>query len=231
MRLRIGRRELVLLVAVLAPAALLYAFVQLIDEVREGETLRFDNAILLALRNPEDTADPIGPWWMEIMFRDITSLGSTTVLTLVTLVAIGYLLIAGKRGAALLVAVSVGGGTLISSLFKAIFDRPRPDIVAHIIDVSTASFPSGHAMLSAVTYLTLGALMARVEPSHLRKVYFLGLAVFLTLAIGFSRVYLGVHYPTDVLAGWSLGAAWAIFCWEVAWQLQRRGSIEGEAGG
>ncbi len=228
-RLRIGRRELVVLAAVLVPAALIYGFVQIIDEVREGETLRFDNAILLALRNPTDTADPIGPHWVEIMFRDLTSLGSTTVLTLVTLATIGYLLIAGKRGASLLVAASVGGGMLLSNLFKAVFDRPRPDVVAHIVDVSTASFPSGHAMLSAVTYLTLGALMARVEPTAWRKAYFLGIAVFLTLVIGFSRVYLGVHYPTDVLAGWSLGAAWAIICWEVAWQLQRRGAVEGEA--
>lgn len=214
--------------AVLVPAALVYGFVQLLDEVREGETERFDRAVLLAMRNPSDPADPIGPWWVELMMRDLTSLGSTTVLTLVTLSACGYLLIVGKRGAAVLVAVSVGGGTLLSYTLKHFVDRPRPDVVAHIVDVATASFPSGHAMLSAVTYLTLGALVARVEPGAARKAYFLGLAVLLTLSIGVSRVYLGVHYPTDVLAGWALGAAWAMLCWSLAWRLQRSGAVEGD---
>ncbi|MGE0210435.1 MAG: phosphatase PAP2 family protein [Parvibaculaceae bacterium] len=225
---RMGWRELAVLVAVLTPAGLLYVFLQIVDEVREGETVRFDEAVLLALRNPADTSDPIGPRWLEIAMRDFTSLGSTTVLAFVTLAVTGYLIMAGKRGAALLVVLSAVGGTVLSNLFKAIFDRPRPDIVAHIVETSTASFPSGHAMLSAVIYLTLGALLARVEKSAALKTYFLGLAVFLTLAIGASRVYLGVHYPTDVLAGWSLGATWAMLCWGIAWQLQRRGKVEKE---
>jgi undecaprenyl-diphosphatase len=198
--------------------------------VREDETRAFDEAVLRALRNPVDPRDPIGPWWLEAMFRDITALGGTTVLTLITLCAIGYLLIDGKRAAALLVLASVGGGTLVSTLLKDLFARPRPELVAHLVEVRSLSFPSGHAMLSAVTFLTLGALLARVQERRRLKVYLLGVACMLTLLIGASRVYLGVHWPTDVLAGWCAGAAWALLCWLAALWLQRRGAVERPSG-
>ncbi|MCZ7656709.1 MAG: phosphatase PAP2 family protein [Xanthobacteraceae bacterium] len=222
------RAEFAVLAALLLAAAALLGFIALVDEVLEGETHAFDEAILRALRNPADSADPTGPWWLEAMFRDITALGGTTVITLITLAAIVYLLIESKRAAALLVLVSVGGGTLLSQALKGAFARPRPELVAHLVDVRTLSFPSGHAMLSAVTFLTLGALLARVQPRRRLKVYFLGVAVTLTLLIGASRVYLGVHWPTDVLAGWCLGAAWAMLCWAVMLGLQRSGRIADE---
>ena len=182
----------------------------------EGETRHFDETVLLALRTPADRADPIGPAWLELALKDTTSLGSTTVLSFITVASILYLLLARQRGAALLVLISVGGGTILSSLLKIAYSRPRPDLVAHIVDVSTASFPSGHAMMSAITYLTLGALLASAEPNPRLRWFLMGIAVFLTLAIGFSRVYLGVHYPTDVLAGWILGSGWAILWLAVA---------------
>jgi len=211
----------------LAAAALLL-FIQIVDEVMEGETHHFDEAVLRALRNPADLADPIGPWWLEAIFRDITALGGTTVLTIITLSAAGYLLMDRKRGAALLVLASVGGGTLVSMLLKDLFQRPRPELVAHLVEVRSLSFPSGHAMLSAVTFLTLGALLARLAPHRAQKLYLLSLATLLTLMVGASRVYLGVHWPTDVLAGWCIGTAWALLCWIVALVLQRRGAIEQE---
>jgi undecaprenyl-diphosphatase len=207
-------------------AGALFAFIKLADEVVEGDTHGFDQAVLLALRNPLDPADPIGPDWFELAMKDLTSLGGFTVLTLLTLSAVGYLLMDGKRGAALLLAVSVGGGTILSSLLKIGFDRPRPDLVAHLVDVRTLSFPSGHAMLSAVTYLTIGVLLARVSPRRRLKAYVISVAVLLTLLVGSSRVYLGVHWPTDVLGGWCVGAAWAMLCWWVAVWLQRRGTVE-----
>jgi undecaprenyl-diphosphatase len=132
-----------------------------------------------------------------------------------------------KAHAALFVVAAVGGGMLLSTLLKMGFDRPRPDLVPHGALVYTASFPSGHATLSAVVYLTLGALLARVQPRFVLKFYLLGLAIVLTVTVGVSRVYLGVHWPTDVLAGWALGAAWALFCWAAALWLQRRGQVEG----
>lgn len=204
----------------------LFAFVKLAGEVREGETHAFDERILLALRSPLDRADPIGPAWLKQVMTDLTSLGGFTVLTLITVAAILYLVMDGKRGAALLLAVAIGGGTLISSLLKIGFDRPRPDLVAHLVDVKTLSFPSGHAMLSAVTYLTLGVLLARLSPRRAVKAYVVAVAVIITLLVGSSRVYLGVHWPTDVLGGWCLGAAWALLCWSVAVWLQRRGAVE-----
>jgi undecaprenyl-diphosphatase len=203
-----------------------WGFVQLAGEVSEGDTTKLDRAILLALRNPNDLSDPIGPIWFEEAARDITGLGGHAILGLVSLAAVVYLLLARKRGAALLVVASVGGGMLLSSLLKLGFERPRPDLVPHGMRVYTASFPSGHAMLSAVTYLTLGALLARVEEDRRIKAFLLGLAIALTLLIGMSRIYLGVHWPSDVLGGWCGGAAWASLCWFVALQLQRRGELE-----
>jgi undecaprenyl-diphosphatase len=214
------------LVSILVVAGGMLLFAKLMGVV-QGETRAFDRAILLAFRNSTDLSDPIGPHWLEVIFRDITSLGGATVLTLMTIAVSGFLLIDAKRGAAILVLGSVIGGVLLSSILKLGIDRPRPDLVAHLVEVHTASFPSGHAMLSAVVYLTLGGLLSRVESPRRIKIYVLSVAVMLTLLIGVSRVYLGVHWPTDVLAGWCAGATWAVLCWRVALALQRRGEIEG----
>jgi undecaprenyl-diphosphatase len=210
----------------LAGAALLFA--ELVDEVLERESRAFDTAVLLALRNPLDPADPIGPLWLERVFREITTLGGTTVVTLITIAVIGFLLFASKRGAAVLILCSVAGGALLGPLLKFGFDRPRPDLVAHLVEVQTASFPSGHALLSAVTYLTLGALLARFLGELRLKIYVVTMALILTVLIGSSRVYLGVHWPTDVLAGWLAGGVWALVCWRIALALQRRGEVEAE---
>jgi hypothetical protein len=157
------RRELGSVLALLAAAGGAFAFIRIASEVREGDTRAFDAAILLALRNPADHADPIGPTWLEIAMRDITSMGSTVVLAIIVAGAVGYLLIDGKRHAALLLAVAAVGGVALSAGIKLGFDRPRPDLVAHLVDVYDLSFPSGHAMMSAVVYLTIGALLARTS--------------------------------------------------------------------
>ena len=200
-------------------------------EMIQGEPQAFDRWVLLALRNPGDPADPIGPAWLEIVYRDITSLGGAAVLTLMTAIVVGFLIVDKKRSAALFVLASVAGGTLLSTILKLAFARPRPDVVPHLVAVSSASFPSGHAMLSAVVYLTLGALLSRVEGPLRLKVYILSVAIVLTLLIGISRIYLGVHWPTDVLAGWCAGAAWATLCWRIALTSQRRGEVEGDTAG
>ncbi len=210
-------------------AAALFAFGALWDEMSEGETRHFDAAILLAFRHPDNLAQPIGPPWLPGMVRDITSLGSTAVLTLLTIAVVGYLLMDGKRATALLVVAAVGGGAVVSNLLKFGIERPRPELVSHLVDVRSSSFPSGHAMVSAVTYLTLGALLARVQPRRRIKAYLLSIAVGTTLLVGMSRVYLGVHWPTDVLAGWCAGAAWAMTCWLIELWLQRRGGLEPDA--
>ncbi len=216
------------LVSLVAIAAAGLLFAEFVDQVLERESRAFDTAVLLALRNPLDPADPVGPIWLERIFREITTLGGTTVVTLITIAVIGFLLVDSKRGAALLVSFSVTGGALLGPLLKVGFNTPRPDLVAHLVEVQTASFPSGHALLSAVTYLTLGALLARVTGQLRLKIYVLTIALILTVLIGSSRVYLGVHWPTDVLAGWLAGALWAGVCWRIALALQRRGEVEAE---
>jgi undecaprenyl-diphosphatase len=222
------RRELALLVALALAAGAIWGFAEITDEVLENETHAFDETVLLALRSPTDRSDPLGPGWLEELMRDVTALGSTGVLTFITLAVAGFLILQRKAHAALFVVMAVGGGMLLSTLLKMGFDRPRPDLVPHGAAVYTASFPSGHSMMAAVTFLTLGALLARVQPRRRLKLYLLALAVVLTAAVGFSRVYLGVHWPTDVLAGWAVGAAWASLCWAGLLWLQRRGRVEKE---
>ena len=202
------------------------AFALIADETLEGETRGFDESILLALREPGDPTNPIGPAWLEHALLDITALGGYVILsTLVIGVAI-YLIAAGKRGTALLVVGAVGSGTLLSETLKFGFARPRPDLVAHLAEVQSASFPSGHAMISAIAYLTLGVLLTRAHKQRRTKIIIMSYAILLTLMIGLSRIYLGVHWPTDVLAGWALGAAWSSLWWLGAWQLQRMGQVE-----
>jgi undecaprenyl-diphosphatase len=185
----------------------------------------FDTEILLAFREAGHPDSPIGPLWLEGAIRDITSLGSSIVLTLITAATIVYLLLIRRPRTALLIFVAVAGGQLLSSLLKLEIDRPRPDLVSHLVNETSLSFPSGHAMLSAVTYLTLGSLAARFLPGRTTKIYVLSLAVLITLLVGVSRVYLGVHWPSDVLAGWCAGFAWAMLCWLAARMLQRSKAV------
>ena len=227
---RLRLNEVGPLLSLAAFSLLAWAFVAIAGAVSGGDTASFDRAILLSLRNPSNLADPIGPSWLEETARDITGLGGHPILAFITLSVVIYLLMVGKRRAALFVFVAIGGGMLLSAGLKMGFQRPRPALVPHEVRVYTASFPSGHAMLSALTYLTLGALLARVEPRRRVKALVVGLTVALTLIIGVSRVYLGVHWPSDVLAGWCVGAAWAALCWFVALQLQRKGQVEPPSG-
>jgi undecaprenyl-diphosphatase len=218
--------ELVPLVLLVLVAGGIWMFAQLTDEVKEGETSRFDQRVLLSLRNPADRSDPLGPAWVEETERDFTALGGVAVMGLLTLGVSGFLLFDGKKGAAVLVLVAVGGGLGLSSVLKHAVERPRPELVPHGSYVYTSSFPSGHSTMSAATYLTLGALLARVQRRRRVKAFLLGFAILITLLVGISRVYLGVHWPTDVLAGWTLGGIWALICWLLARRLQHSGQVE-----
>lgn len=223
--MRIYRFEIWTLAAVLAIASLVLAFGHIAEEALDGDASKFDRDVLLFFRSAGDLADPIGPPWLEEAARDLTALGSYTVLGIVVSAVVVYLFMAGQRTAALWLLAAVVGGVLLSNVLKLTFERPRPDLVPHVVRVFTSGFPSGHATLSAITYLTLGALLAGLHDSLRFKIYFLGLAILLTVAVGVSRVYLGVHYPTDILAGWCIGAAWAAFCWTVFHAMQRRGQL------
>jgi undecaprenyl-diphosphatase len=224
----IGRHERGFLLSIAALVAGLWLFTLLADEVMEGGTAGIDRKILIGMRNPADLAAPLGSPVVEEAARDVTALGGVTVLTFLTTVIGGYLILDGKRRLAFFVWGSVLAGMLAGSALKYAFDRPRPDLVPHGVYVVHSSFPSGHSMLSAVTYLTLGALLARSDSRKRMKAYFMLVATMVTLAVGVTRVYLGVHWPTDVLAGWTAGATWALLCWTAADWLQRRRKIERE---
>ncbi|MDQ7246855.1 phosphatase PAP2 family protein [Dongia sedimenti] len=209
------RRELGLILGFAIVAGLILGFGLLTEEVLEGDTEAFDRTVAAALRSAGDSHDPIGPPWLEEFARDVTALGSFAFIGLLTFGVIGYFLLIQRRGWAVLVAASVLGGAAISTLLKNVFDRARPDLPSSV-RVFTASFPSGHATLSAISFLTLGALLAQTSPDPRVKTYFAILAIVPTVAVGTSRVYLGVHFASDVLAGWCVGSAWALLCWMVA---------------
>lgn len=224
----LGQREFGLLLAIGVIVAGCWLFLALADEVVEGGTERIDSSILLAMRRPEEPHDPRGGPLVEEAARDITALGGTTVLCLLTLITCGYLVLDGKSHMAGFVLGCVVTGILIGTLLKTIYHRPRPNLVPHSVYTVSTSFPSGHSMMSAVAYLTLGALLARSEKRRRIKAYFMIVAAVLSGAVGVTRVYLGVHWPTDVLAGWTAGAVWALLCWLAARWLQEHRAIEDE---
>ena len=191
-------------------AAALWAFFALASEMTEGDLTGFDKTLLLSLRTPGDPSDPIGGPALEQVMRDLTAVGGATVLILISVAVVVALLIRRHWRSALVLALAVAGGQILSHLAKSFFDRPRPDLVPHGVQVFSSSFPSGHSMMATITYLTLAVMLARVEPDRRMKVFYLVLAALLSLAVGVSRVYLGVHWPSDVLAGWAAGSAWAL---------------------
>lgn len=225
---RVESRALIL---VIAAAGALWAFLNLASEVGEGETLAFDRRILLALRNPADLSDPVGSRSFEEAMRDVTGLGGVTVITLVTLVGVLAFLFHRRWRHAAILAGTVLLADISSEALKVVYHRARPDLVPHGSYVYSASFPSGHSTLSAAMYLTLAMLAASLEPHRASKVMAYVLAALLILSIGFSRVYLGVHWPSDVLAGWALGGAWALAAWLALLRFGRREDIVGRAVG
>jgi undecaprenyl-diphosphatase len=226
----LGEHQHLVLLAVLIAVAGVWGFISLADEVGEGDTQKFDDWAIRALRRADDPAIPVGPPWLQEAARDITSLGGVTFLTLLTFFVAGYLLMVRKYHAMWLVLIATFSGLAVSTVLKHLFNRPRPELVPHLSYVYTSSFPSGHSMMSAVTYLTLGTLLARLTPGWAVKIYLVAAALVITFLVGVSRVYMGVHYPTDVLAGWTAGLVWAILCWLVARYLQRRGAVETDTG-
>jgi undecaprenyl-diphosphatase len=221
-----SRQELWLLLAALVVVLGTWAFIKLADEVKEGATRSFDDWAIHALRRPDNPAIPIGPRWLPDVMRDITALGGFAILTLVIVGVSGFLLLRRKYHAMWLILIAVIGGELLSTGLKHLIGRPRPPAIGRLVDVHNPSFPSGHSMLSAIVYLTLGAVLARLITDWPSRIYCLIVALLITFLVGISRVYLGAHYPTDVLAGWTAGLVWAVLCWLVAQYLQRRGKIE-----
>ena len=222
------RHEITWLLIGLASCILLLLFLKLASEVMEGDTQSMDTKIVRALRKADDPSKPIGPAWVEGVLEDLTALGGPTVTWLVILSLTGYLLLQTKYRTALFVFVTAASGDLVNHAIKGVFSRARPTVVPHLRDAFSTSFPSGHSMESAIVYLTLAAMLMRIVEGRVTKAYCLGLALLITGLVGISRVFLGVHYPTDVIGGWIIGLFWASLCWLAAQHYEVRAGLRAE---
>lgn len=218
--LRVARSEIAALTALLIVALGVMTFVEVADDMTEADGQIVDQAVLHWLQPV--AGHPRGPWWLHEAAVDLTSLGGISVLTLFAVVALAFLLIQRKRLSALLLIVGLLGGVALSEGLKALFERARPPVEYQVVETLNASFPSGHALLSTVFYLTLGVMLTRAFPRVRLKAFVLGTAVFIALLVGLTRIYLGAHWASDVVAGWCAGAAWAMALWLVAYAVERR---------
>lgn len=222
-----SHQDLLLYLVLLTLTGLALAFFTLSRRVGSSPT-DFDERLLLLLRESGNLGHAVGPNWVTDLFTDVTTLGSGLFVTLVCCIVVGYLLLVRHARTALVFAASVVLAALSVYVLKDFFERPRPTLVAPLMALQSYSFPSGHSTISAAVYPTLGALLARVVSRKRLKIYFMSVAMLVTLAVGVSRVYLGVHYPTDVLAGWCVGLSWSLMCWVLLRMLQQRGLVEQE---
>lgn len=218
--IRFALSEASVLVAVAAVSGLLLVAILAADA--GGGERNFDLYLLKALHPGENPANPAGPDWLDHAILDLTSLGSIAVLTTVALSAAGFLLLRGQAIRALELSVALAGGIVISETLKSVFERSRPPEAYRAVEVINESFPSGHALLSTVVYLALGAMLTGATSRKPLKRYIMGVAIFLALLVGFSRVYLGAHWASDVLAGWCVGASWALVCWLAGQAIEQR---------
>jgi undecaprenyl-diphosphatase len=221
----IGTHDLTLLLSFAIIIGGIWVLAMLADGVADGRTQKLDLAIMMALREDKNADNPIGPPWVEEMMRDFTSLAGTGILVLVVASVSIFYLIQGNYKQMFVLLVAVIGAFLLSYFFKGLFDRPRPEFIPPGHYVYSPSFPSGHALLAAATYLTLGGILVQLLPSYRTKTFVQLLAGFIVFLVGFSRVYLGVHWPTDVLAGWVLGLLWAILWGLIVRRLRRGGKV------
>jgi undecaprenyl-diphosphatase len=206
----VQRRDVRHLVIVGLIAALLTAAAVLASEVLEQETSGFDNAILQAMRDSHGA--PVGPPWFQRAILDLSTLGSTALVSCLVVVFCAFLVLSRRRRHALLLAVCGLGTAIAVGVLKAIIGRARPDIIAALDTPGGSSFPSGHTLTASAIYPLLAFLLADLMPERRQKIVTYMVAGMVAFVVGCSRVYLGVHYPTDVIAGWSLGLAWALAC-------------------
>lgn len=216
---------------VIAAAIAGYAvFIATASAVNAGWTADVDRMLFLSLRDGSDIGDPIGPLWFEETAAEITALGGYPALILIAGLVVGALVLLRRFGAALFLMLSLIGGTILSSGLKQLFSRPRPDLVDHLDRTFTLSFPSGHATMSMLALLTLAAIASRFVPSRSFRVYAVLSAIIVSMLIGISRVYLGVHWPSDVVAGWALGIGWAGTTWLAADAITQRARSDAPLG-
>ena len=218
--LTVARAEFAVLGALAVITLGIMTFVEIADDMTEADGQAFDQMVLHWMQPV--AGQPRGPWWLHEAAADITSLGGIAVLGLFAIVAIGILFILRKRLSAYLLVIGLAGGVALSEGLKALFERQRPPAAYQAVETLNASFPSGHALLSTVFYLTVAVMMTRAFPRQRLKAYVLGVGIVFALLVGVTRVYLGAHWASDVMAGWCVGAAWAMALWLVSYAVERR---------
>ena len=187
-----------------------------------GDPYAFDREILLAMRLADDPSAPAGPDWLLRAAREITALGGTPVLTLLTVFLTGYFIVKKQFASLCILLAAVLGESIIVDILKDMFARARPDFVTHFVEAGNKSFPSGHSSSAAAIYPTLAAFAARETQSGAVRRYLFIVALLLALLVGASRLYLGVHFPTDVMGGFGFGAAWAAFVFLAAGRIGKQ---------
>lgn len=191
----------------------LVVFTILALQLGQPSLQNFDEAIVRNLRDADNPATPIGPGWFKELTRDFTALGGYGILSTITILITTFLHLERRQARAHFVVFAIVAGYSLSMILKAIIARPRPEIVPWLSHVHSSSFPSGHSMMSAVVYLSLGLMLSDLTSRRLVKTFVVVAPLTISAAVGFSRVYMGVHYPTDVVAGWWLGISWSLACW------------------
>ncbi len=214
--------DIKIILVILFVAFALYLFIEFSSEMAEGELTAIDNIILQALRNPQNPKELIGPPGLLAFMQSVSYLGGIYVLSAVSTIAAMFFMLKKRTRTCLLFILSVTSGSALMVLLKYVFDRPRPDIVPHLGEFSLGSYPSGHSMVSAIVYLTIGALLARSTKSLKMRAIYLSIAGVFVFLIGISRAFLGVHYPSDILAGWCAGVIWSALSYLLAKFLLRK---------
>ena len=174
-----------------------------------------DESLLLAVRTAEAPSVPVGPVWAEEFARDLTALGGYTLLILISVSVWAFLRLERSRGEAAWFAATAAGGYLLNFTLKHLVGRPRPDLVKHLSFVDSPSFPSGHAMMTTVIFLAIGLLLCETVSRQAVKTLAIALPLTVATSVSLTRVYLGVHYPSDVFAGICCGLAWTSGCWRI----------------
>lgn len=205
----------VFLVAGLILAALGTAiFVTLASHVRSGSTQAFDDSVIRWMGTHHSPR-------LDAVMLEVTALGTGTVVMMVVAVAALFLVLTQHKYSAILLLASTFGGIVLNGVLKLGFNRPRPSLFVPAVHTVSSSFPSGHAMSAAIVYSTVAYLAARLHRRKWARWLVMGAALILIALISFSRMYLGVHYPSDVIAGVAVGLAWAGFCMATLEAIQK----------
>lgn len=209
----VKRRSRAEATALAATAGCLFVFFSLTLLIETQVVQKADEAVVLAARVPGNTATPVGPVWLAELARDVTSLGGYIVLTLITVLVWLFLRLERTKATATRFVITVAGGYLLNVLLKTAIARPRPSVAPFLTQVYSPSFPSGHTMMSTVVFLTLGLMVSEMATRRAVQVLVISAPFAVAVAVSLTRVYLGVHFPTDVVAGLCCGVAWTLGCW------------------